>query len=406
MTSKQVEQNLTLFQELVSCNNEISLWCFDSRCNLLYSNCPYENIFYRAFSYFGCDNYLMDHSRESTAPLSVSTPINLTWLAAYEREEGSVRRVWALGPIFQTDVTFRTLNQILQQFYELDMDIPWKSTLHEAMDSVPLLSPMIASYLTIMLHYCVTGEKLKISDTTCQRGSMDRCSTPAQGRNCNYTWVVERNLLRMVREGDLNYREGLAQCASLSSGVPLQSPDPLRQAKDSVIVSISIICRAAIEGGLSPEIGYAMGDAYIQNVENCKNSAEVGALHGEMLEDFVQRVHKCRNRSDISPQIQACCDYIETHTEEPLTLLELSSQAGYADYYLSKKFRAEMNVSLNDYIKIARCERAKLLLTATELSISEISSKLQFCSRSHFGAVFRKIVGCTPAEYRSRQRTY
>ena len=43
-----------------------------------------------------------------------------------------------------------------------------------------------------------------------------------------------------------------------------------RQSKTNIIVFTSLVCRAAIEGGLSPEEAYALGDSYIQSAENAK----------------------------------------------------------------------------------------------------------------------------------------
>ena len=43
-------QNIELFQELIRCGGEISLWQYDGEGNLLSSNCPEEAIFDTAFS--------------------------------------------------------------------------------------------------------------------------------------------------------------------------------------------------------------------------------------------------------------------------------------------------------------------------------------------------------------------
>ena len=64
-------------------------------------------------------------------------------------------------------------------------------------------------------------------------------------------------MLQMVRTGDLNYKQALSNCMSISAGVPVQSSDVLRQSKTSIIVFTSLVCRAAIEGGLSPEEAYS-----------------------------------------------------------------------------------------------------------------------------------------------------
>lgn len=104
----------------------------------------------------------------------------------------------------------------------------------------------------------------------------------------------------------------------------------------------------------------------------------------------------------VSRQIRACCDYIELHAEDDLSMEALARQAGYSKYYLSRKFKEETGATVTEYIKAARMERAKLLLAATELSVQEISEKLHFCSRSYFSTVFLQTVGCTPTEYREK----
>lgn len=62
-----------------------------------------------------------------------------------------------------------------------------------------------------------------------------------------------------------------------------------------------------------------------------------------------------------------------------------------------------MGVSVTDYIKAARIERAKLLLTSTDLSIQDIADRLHYCSRSYFSTVFLDTVGCTPTKYREKR---
>lgn len=88
------------------------------------------------------------------------------------------------------------------------------------------------------------------------------------------------------------------------------------------------------------------------------------------------------------------------NTEEDFDISDLAARAGYTEYYLSRKFKEETGVSLNNYINIARVERAKLLLTITDDSIQEIADRLHFCTRSYFSEAFRKFTGTSPAKYR------
>ena len=111
-----------------------------------------------------------------------------------------------------------------------------------------------------------------------------------------------------------------------------------------------------------------------------------------MYADFVHRVHRCRTNPEVSKQIQDCCAYIELHAEEEIPIDQLAKRFGYAEYYLTKKFKREMHTSLTNYIKYVRIERAKLLLTTTGLSLQEIADRLHFCSRSYFGKIFHEVV--------------
>ena len=208
----------------------------------------------------------------------------------------------------------------------------------------------------------------------------------------------------MVRNGDLNYKTAFHNSSMVSNGVPLQGGTPLRQAKISVIVFCSIVCRAAMEGGLSPEEAYSLGDAYIQNVENAKAMDELTSISVMMYDDFIQRVHRCRSDPARSEAVQKCCDYIEMNLGEKIRASDLASLAGYSEYYMTRKFKEETGYFISDYVKFARIERAKLLLQSTDLSILEIAGRLGFATRSYFSQAFREVTGMTPTQFREKER--
>ena len=171
-----------------------------------------------------------------------------------------------------------------------------------------------------------------------------------------------------------------------------------------MIVFCSIVCRAAMEGGLSPEEAYSLGDAYIQNAENANTMDELTAISVMMYDDFIRRVHRCRSDPARSEAVQKCCDYIEMNLGEKIRASDLAALAGYSEYYITRKFKEETGYFINDYIKFARMERAKLLLQSTDLSILEIAGQLGFATRSYFSQAFREITGMTPTQFREQKR--
>lgn len=402
-----VSKNIELFRELVRCGGEISLWQYDGEGNLLSSNCQTEAIFDTAFSLSGSRARMLSYAAAQDAPVLLGTELGLVWGAAFEKREGRLVRACVLGPVFFSDTSVRQIKDGLASYQGSEVSIAWKSRFIQSLAQVPVSQHIVFSRYILMLHYCLTGKHLQASNlcvlnVSHARGPAGPSSGPYRDRYI--IWNAERALLQMVRNGDLNYKTAFHNSSMVSNGVPLQGGTPLRQAKISVIVFCSIVCRAAMEGGLSPEEAYSLGDAYIQNVENAKAMDELTSISVMMYDDFIQRVHRCRSDPARSEAVQKCCDYIEMNLGEKIRASDLASLAGYSEYYMTRKFKEETGYFISDYVKFARIERAKLLLQSTDLSILEIAGRLGFATRSYFSQAFREVTGMTPMQFREKER--
>ena len=402
-----VSKNIELFRELVRCGGEISLWQYDGEGNLLSSNCQTEAIFDTAFSLSGSRARMLSYAAAQDAPVLLGTELGLVWGAAFEKREGRLVRACVLGPVFFSDTSVRQIKDGLASYQGSEVSIAWKSRFIQSLAQVPVSQHIVFSRYILMLHYCLTGKHLQASNlcvlnVSHARGPAGPSSGPYRDRYI--IWNAERALLQMVRNGDLNYKTAFHNSSMVSNGVPLQGGTPLRQAKISVIVFCSIVCRAAMEGGLSPEEAYSLGDAYIQNVENAKAMDELTSISVMMYDDFIQRVHRCRSDPARSEAGQKCCDYIEMNLGEKIRASDLASLAGYSEYYMTRKFKEETGYFISDYVKFARIERAKLLLQSTDLSIVEIAGRLGFATRSYFSQAFREVTGMTPTQFREKER--
>jgi AraC-like DNA-binding protein len=71
------------------------------------------------------------------------------------------------------------------------------------------------------------------------------------------------------------------------------------------------------------------------------------------------------------------------------------------DYtYLSNLFAEATGITLEHFIIAHKIERAKELLIYNELSLSEISYKLNYSSVAHLSNQFKKITGLTPSFFK------
>lgn len=396
-----IAQNMALLAELLRCGGEVYLWCYDASGTLLHSNCPNEVFLNGAFELFGCKWNMLEYAQEHDTPVTLGTALGVQWGACFEKTDGTLQRAWVIGPVFYQDVSMKGIEHGLRYYRNLEISVAWTMRFYEILKQIPVLQNIIFFRYLLMLHYCATGKRLELSDLNV------KTLLPVMSEDCpenrhdrHKVWMAEQALLQMVRTGDLNYSQALSASMGISAGVPVESEDALRQSKTSIIVFTSIVCRAAIEGGLSPEEAYSLGDSYIQSAESAHTISELDVLPRMMYDDFIHRVHKCRTNPKLSRQIQQCVDYIEMNLNQKILAADLAKQVGYTEYYLTRKFKDETGLSVANYAKFAKIERAKVLLKSTDQTVQEIAEHLGFGTRNYFSRVFQEVTGKTPVEFR------
>lgn len=398
-----ISQKISLLQDLFALCDNLHTWCYDAQGTLLTSDCPDQTVLDTAFSAFDIKDQMLAASTNGQ-PILIGTAIGLVCGAAFEQDEsGMVQRCWLLGPVFYSSIHMGQIELGYNVYRGLELSLAWKIQFMKAVMRLPVLSNVLLGRYLLMLHFCLTGEKIEISSLVSPSTELHP-ELPADdsSRDRYQVYAAERALLSMVRNGDLNYQEALSNSIRLSSGVQASGTDPLRQAKTSVIVFTSLVCRAAIEGGLSPAEAYSLGDAYIQSAENARTQEALLHLPATMYADFIRRVHNLRTNPRYSHAVQKCIDYIEQHMEEKIHATDLAKRVGYHEYYLTRLFKQETGLSVANYVKFAKVERAKILLDSTELSVQQIADKLGFTTRSYFIQCFRTVTGMTPTTWREQ----
>lgn len=92
---------------------------------------------------------------------------------------------------------------------------------------------------------------------------------------------------------------------------------------------------------------------------------------------------------------------IETNYATKLTVHKLSQKVYITPQYLSRLFSRFLGCSAYEYLTTYRINKAKeLLLTYTHMDIQHIAHQVGFDDASHFIAMFKKITGVTPLEFR------
>ena len=181
------------------------------------------------------------------------------------------------------------------------------------------------------------------------------------------------------------------------------SSSEIRQQKYAFICMITLVCRAAIRGGLPAETAFSLSDLYCQRVDLLSELPHIQNLTHTMLMDYCDRVGQLQKRPAVSPVIESCLSYISIHLHQPITLEQLSKHCGLCSRSLSLRFKKELGMAIPDYIHQEKIKEAQYLLSHTAYSISEITAFLNYPSQSYFTQIFKKHCGTTPQQYRNRQ---
>ena len=96
--------------------------------------------------------------------------------------------------------------------------------------------------------------------------------------------------------------------------------------------------------------------------------------------------------------------YLQEHYNEDLTSEMIAEQFNYHAYHINRLMRNATGTTVHKYLINYRITAAKNLLTCTELSVQEIAFKVGFESTAYFSNSFKKMIGCSPNEFRKLQR--
>lgn len=379
-------------------------WQTDPNLKLQFTNCDNGTFFYDTFLVSSCRSSLVSHFETHDNPLTLGDEIGFTWIATAKKEQGSIAEYHILGPFFTVEASEQYLIRLCTH---LRISSELSGQLRKRMKQIPTIAMQVALHYAVMLQYYAVGQEIAPEDVSWFNAATKPKSDELWNATSQHnSWEAEQELFRSIQNGTLNLNTSALTASFSGATIGTLCPwDPLRQAKDEVIVLVILASRAAILGGVSPEGGYSIADYYFQRIEACETVGAVQSCSIELLQTVMDRVRKCKKNENRSAPISACMEYVQTHIFEKIHLDEMAKALGYASYYLSKRFKAETGVSLNDYVKEQKIEQAKRMLSRTDTSVAEISERLAFSSPSYFCTVFKQFTGMMPSEYQSKPDT-
>lgn len=106
---------------------------------------------------------------------------------------------------------------------------------------------------------------------------------------------------------------------------------------------------------------------------------------------------------DLAAQIEK---YIAENLPWDLTVSRLCGQFSIPRVELYRLFEKRFGMSVADFVRTRRMEKAKELIGDTDDRITDIASGIGFGDYNYFSKVFKSAYGCSPREYREKTRLW
>lgn len=159
--------------------------------------------------------------------------------------------------------------------------------------------------------------------------------------------------------------------------------------------------------GFSGDIVYLYNSAIKAAKEDAAYSQQILAgivnnLLGHMY--ALERNMELNRRGGYVDMINKARLRIREGVESKITVQEIAAELGSSYSNFRKLFKEYTGMSPALYQQDLRLQRAKELLSTTDMSIKEIAYRLNFDSPDYFSSKFKVKIGCKPSEYRAGTR--
>lgn len=143
---------------------------------------------------------------------------------------------------------------------------------------------------------------------------------------------------------------------------------------EDILVSDSHVKDMSIHEKLSGLLVFLMEDSWHQDVTHSLSTKRQNLLHVK--------------------------EYLDHHYQEHLVLEEIAEKFFLNKFYLTRIFKEQFGMTINNYIQQVRITHAKHLLRFSDLSIDKIGAECGLNDANYFSRVFKKIEGISPGEFR------
>lgn len=209
-------------------------------------------------------------------------------------------------------------------------------------------------------------------------------------------------LIKEIRNGDSEKAQTKLQAILQSSSRRLQSADMMKLQ----LFYMNFINRIA--GACLPECEAYADELAMQCMTVMRELIYIGSdtIVTEMwdcLRKFVEKlveVYQENNGKRKHWMIDQVLQYVEENYNTALSTRDIAGRFFMNTSYFSKLFHEQMGCTFSNYLINVRVEKAKMMLTQTNMKLYDIAEAVGYTNVQYFSTIFKEKEGLTPSAFR------
>ena len=316
-----------------------------------------------------------------------------------------------LGSILVGPFLMTPPDSIMISDIEKHYDIPTSDLLelYDEAQNIKVIAPSMVNQISKLLYYMFSGliseskmmfverhEKLQQQSRINEQIQLYK-SLEINDSTPSYPMDKEKELITKVRTGNIPEAKGILN--ELLGYVLFAEGGSLDVMKSRALELGTLLSRASIENGGTPDEILNTNTQFIHKISNCNSSEDLCYRLQEIVETFANSAFG-KTTSKNKDVIAKAISIIAQSYAEDITLDYVAQQVHLNSAYFSTLFKKETGHSFKEYLNMTRIEESKRLLTTSNYSIVDIAIAVGFEDQSYFSKVFKKYTGITPKQFR------
>lgn len=215
----------------------------------------------------------------------------------------------------------------------------------------------------------------------------------------NKNYKLEEAIMKMIENGDIEKLKIFLEKIREEFNLPTRHRnDPLRNAKNLAITSNSISARAALRGGLNPNLVHSISTKYAIKIEKQINLDSLNKLSNRILFEYCKAVgeYSLAGYSDV---VKKAIVFIRKNLSKTISLNNIAEDLHVNSAYLSRVFKKETGKNVTDFIHKTKIMESLDLIKNKAYDITDIAGMFGYCNTAYFSTQFKRIMGMSPREY-------